>query len=134
MALLNFQEKNDTKAAILVFIAYSSGPVSSIMAISQSIEINEGLQLVVGVGLYYDAPNPSQVYDEFLAIPTISGNASTSSFSDFVQSMGHLIDDKGLRLVVQSAVGWDVVNPARLASSQKMPRSRNTQLLFSIHL
>ena len=41
MALLNFQEKNDTKAAILVFIAYSSGPVSSIMRISQSIEIND---------------------------------------------------------------------------------------------
>ena len=28
MALLNFQEKNDTKAAVLVFMSYSSGPVS----------------------------------------------------------------------------------------------------------
>ena len=41
MALLNFQEKNDTKAAVLVYMAYSSGPVSSIMTISQSIEIND---------------------------------------------------------------------------------------------
>jgi hypothetical protein len=41
MALLNFQEKDDTKAAILVFIVYSSSPVSSVMTISQLIEIDE---------------------------------------------------------------------------------------------
>jgi len=41
MALLNFQEKSDTKAAVLVFMSYSSGPVSSVMTISQLIEINK---------------------------------------------------------------------------------------------
>ena len=59
---------------------------------------------MVAVGLYYDAPNPSRVYDEFLAIPTIAGNVSRSSFSDFVRSVGPLVDYKGLRLVIQSAV------------------------------
>lgn len=60
---------------------------------------------MVAVGLYYDAPNPSRVYDEFLTIPYIAGNASTRSFSDYVQSVGLLVDFKGLRLVIQSAVG-----------------------------
>jgi hypothetical protein len=41
MALLNFQEKNDTKAALLISMAYSSGPVSSVVTISQLIEIDE---------------------------------------------------------------------------------------------
>lgn len=89
---------------------------------------------MVAVGLYYDAPNPSRVFDEFLAIPTIAGNVSTRTFSDFVQSVGPLVDYKVLRLVIQSAVGWIVVNLARLASSVRMPRSRSTRLLFSIHL
>ena len=35
VALLEFQENKDTKAAILVFMAYSKGPVSSLMTISQ---------------------------------------------------------------------------------------------------
>ncbi|KAF8492577.1 hypothetical protein F5888DRAFT_1806711 [Russula emetica] len=85
MALLNFQEKNDTKAAVLVFMAYSSGP------------------LVVAVELYYDVLNPSRVFDEFLRIPTITGNVSTSSFSDFVKSVGPQIDYKGLRVFCEDA-------------------------------
>ena len=41
MALLNFQEKDDTKAAVLVFIGYSSSQVSSAMTISLLIETYE---------------------------------------------------------------------------------------------
>ena len=41
MALLNFQEKDDTKAAVLVFIVYSSSQVSSAMTISLLIETYE---------------------------------------------------------------------------------------------
>ena len=41
MALLNFQEKNDTKATALVFMAYSLDQVSFVMTISQFIEISE---------------------------------------------------------------------------------------------
>lgn len=41
MALLNFQEKNDTKATVLVFMAYSLDQVSFVMTISQLIEISE---------------------------------------------------------------------------------------------
>ncbi len=89
---------------------------------------------MVAVGLYYDAQNPFGVFDEFLAIPSIAGNVSTRTFSDFVQSVGPLVDFKDLRLVIQSAVGWNIVNLARLASPVRMPRSRTTRLLFSIHL
>ena len=55
----------------------------------------------------------------YLAIPTIAGTVSTGSFSDFVQSVGPLAGYKGLRLVIQTAVGWNVVNLARLALSAK---------------
>lgn len=90
---------------------------------------------MVTVVLFYDAPNPSRVFNEFLAIPTVAGNVSTRSFSDFVQSAGGLVDfSKGLRLVTQSAVGWNMANLTRLASSPGMPRSRSTRQLFSIHL
>jgi hypothetical protein len=89
---------------------------------------------VVTVEFYYDAPNPSRVFDEFLAIPTITGNVSTSSLSDFVQSVGSQIDFKGLRLVIWSVVGWNMVNLAHLASSARMPQSRGTRLLYLIHL
>jgi len=41
MALVNFQEEKDTKAAVLVFMTYSSGQVSSVITISQLIEFNE---------------------------------------------------------------------------------------------
>ena len=75
------------------------------MTISQLIEINKIHQLVVAAGLFYNAPNRSAVFEEFLAIPTVAGNVSTSSFSDFFQSVGPLVDYKGLRLVIQSAVG-----------------------------
>ena len=89
---------------------------------------------MVAVGLYYDAPNPYRVFSEFLAIPTTAGNVSTRTFFDFVRSVGPLVDFKGLRLVIQTAVGWNMVNLVRLASSVRMPRSRSTRLLFSKHL
>jgi len=85
MALLNFQEKNDTKAVVLVFMVYSSG------------------QLVIGVNLYYDAPNPSSVFDEFLAIQNITFSLSTSSFSGYVQNVGSVVDYKGLRTFCEDA-------------------------------
>ena len=89
---------------------------------------------MTAVNLYYDTPNPSRVVDEFLAIYTTAGNVSTSSFSDYIQTAGPLLDYKGLRLVIQSAVGQSMVNLTRLASSVGMPRSRITRLLFSMHL
>lgn len=58
---------------------------------------------MVAVELYYDVLNPSRVFDEFLRIPTITGNVSTSSFSDFVKSVGPQIDYKGLRVFCEDA-------------------------------
>ena len=87
---------------------------------------------MTAVNLYYDASNPSRVFDEFLAIHSIAGNVSISSFSDYIQSAGPLLNYKGLRLVIQSAMGQNIVNLARLASSAGMPRSRTTRLQFSM--
>jgi hypothetical protein len=39
--------------------------------------------------LFYDAPTPPPgLFDEFLAIPTIQNTVSTTTFSDFILSMG----------------------------------------------
>ena len=87
---------------------------------------------MTAVNLYYDAPNPSRVFDEFLAIHSIAGNVSTISFSDYIQTAGPLLDYKGLRLVIQSPMGQNRVNLARLALSAGMPRLRTTRLPFSM--
>ncbi|KAI0303852.1 hypothetical protein BC826DRAFT_1100810 [Russula brevipes] len=77
-ALNNFQQKKDTKAALLVALAYSSN------------------QLTVVVFVFYDAPTHGGVFDEFLAIPTTQGTVHTRSFSDFVFSESTVVPD-GLR-------------------------------------
>ena len=41
-------------------------------------------QFFIGVSYFYDAPTPSSIFDEFLAIPSIGGDLSTTSFSAFV--------------------------------------------------
>ncbi|KAF8488657.1 FAD-binding domain-containing protein [Russula emetica] len=68
-ALVKFQQKKDIKAEISVIPDYYTG------------------QFYIGVFYFYDAPTPSSIFDEFLAIPAIGGNLSTSSFSDFVRSL-----------------------------------------------
>ncbi|KAI0273284.1 FAD-binding domain-containing protein [Russula aff. rugulosa BPL654] len=73
-ALFKYDHINDTKAASEIYLSYSSD------------------QFLVFVSYFYDAPTPSEVFDELLAIPAIGGNLSTSSFSDQVQSLG-LSDD-----------------------------------------
>ena len=52
------------------------------------------------VVLFYDAPTPTGVFDDLLAIPAIEGNASTTTFSGFVESAGPLSAFNGLRFVV----------------------------------
>ncbi|KAF8486369.1 FAD dependent oxidoreductase [Russula ochroleuca] len=79
-ALVDFQQKNDTKAEVIVLLSYSSG------------------QLSIGVIYFYDAPTPSRVFDGFLDVPATEGNVSTRSFSDLVQSLGSLVGNNGLRI------------------------------------
>ncbi len=50
----------------------------------------------------YDAPTPSEVFEDFLAIPAITGNVITRSFSDLVHILGPQVQYDDLRLVVQS--------------------------------
>jgi len=69
-ALVEFQQKNDTKAACTVSLIYSSGQLSAV------------------ISYFYDAPTPSGVFDDFLAIPAIGGDVTTTSFSDLILSAG----------------------------------------------
>ncbi|KAH9990418.1 FAD-binding domain-containing protein [Russula vinacea] len=68
-ALVNFQQKNDTRAAVLMSLTYSLD------------------QFFITMIYFYDAPTPSGVFEEFLAIPAAEGNVSTRTLSDFVQSL-----------------------------------------------
>ncbi|KAF8492578.1 hypothetical protein F5888DRAFT_1857925, partial [Russula emetica] len=87
-ALFKYDQNNDTKAASGVSLTYSSDPVCS---------------LLVTVFFFYDAPTPSGVFDELLAIPAIGGNVSTSSFSDYVQRLSPTSDYHGHRVFFNDA-------------------------------
>ncbi|KAH9015946.1 FAD-binding domain-containing protein [Lactarius deliciosus] len=66
-ALVKYQQKQDVNAALLVFLNYASGQMTS-----SSI-------------LFYDAPVPPKgLFDDFLAIPTTLKNVSTWSFPDLI--------------------------------------------------
>ena len=57
---------------------------------------------------FYDAPTPSGVFDDFLALPPTQGNASTTSFNDLVESLGPVFATNGQRLVAQPVVWWNM--------------------------
>ncbi|KAI0280312.1 FAD dependent oxidoreductase [Russula aff. rugulosa BPL654] len=69
-ALVTFQQKSDTKAALLPTMSYTSG------------------QLAVLMIYFYDAPTPSEVFEDFLAIPAVAEDVSTRSFTDLVHILG----------------------------------------------
>ena len=71
MALLNFQEKSDTKATVLVFMVYSSGRVSSVMMISWLIEHN----------VIYSSRSPSIFIMTRLILPVYLTNSWRSKLS-----------------------------------------------------
>jgi hypothetical protein len=86
------------------------------------------------VALFYDAPTPSGVFEDFLAIPAAGGNASTKSFSNLIQSEAAQFDTNGFRLVVQSAVLEIWADLVCLASFMGMPQSPTILLLYSMLL
>ncbi|KAF8486365.1 FAD dependent oxidoreductase [Russula ochroleuca] len=81
--LVNFQQRTDTKAEVIVLLPYSSG------------------QFSITVIYFYDAPTPSRVFDDLLDVPATGGNVSTRSFSDLVQSVGPLFAPTNLRLLYE---------------------------------
>jgi hypothetical protein len=56
----------------------------------------------------YDAPSPSEVFEDFLAIPAITGDVYTRSFSDLVHIQAPQAQFDDLRLVVLSAVWLNI--------------------------
>ncbi|KAH9025722.1 FAD-binding domain-containing protein [Lactarius deliciosus] len=72
-AVVKFQQKNDTKAALNVPLIYS--PVGAISA----------------AVLFYNAPTPAPgIFDDFLAIPTNQSDVKTRSFADMFNSLSFI--------------------------------------------
>ncbi|KAH9990402.1 FAD-binding domain-containing protein [Russula vinacea] len=84
-ALFNYQQKSDPKAATGLTLTYSSGQFSPV------------------VSFFYDAPTPSGIFDELLAIPNIGGNLSRHKFLDYVESLSPLISFDGRRVLYDDA-------------------------------
>ncbi|KAI9437989.1 FAD-binding domain-containing protein [Lactarius indigo] len=72
-ALLKFQQKNDTKAALNVPVIYT--PAGAITA----------------AVLFYNAPTPAPgIFDDFLAIPTNQSDVKTRSFADMFKTLSFI--------------------------------------------
>ncbi|KAH9054939.1 FAD-binding domain-containing protein [Lactarius vividus] len=70
-ALIKFQQKNDTKAALNVPVFYTPAGVISTAAL-----------------VFYNAPTPAPgIFDDFLAIPTNQSDVKTRSFVDLFSSL-----------------------------------------------
>ncbi|KAH9019650.1 FAD-binding domain-containing protein [Lactarius hengduanensis] len=72
-AVVKFQQKNDTKAALNVPVIYTPAG-----AISAAV-------------LFYNAPTPAPgIFDDFLAIPTNQSDVKTRSFADMFNSLAFI--------------------------------------------
>ncbi|KAI9449852.1 FAD-binding domain-containing protein [Lactarius psammicola] len=79
-ALMKFQQKNDTKAALNVAAIYTPAGV-----ISAAI-------------IFYDAPTPAPgIFDDFLAIPTNQSDVKTRPFVDMFSSLSFINPPKTAR-------------------------------------
>ncbi|KAH8987973.1 FAD-binding domain-containing protein [Lactarius hatsudake] len=79
-AVLKFQQKNDTKAALNVPVFYTPAG-----AISAAI-------------VFYNAPTPAPgIFDDFLAIPTNQSDVKTRSFVDMFNSLSFINPPKTVR-------------------------------------
>ncbi|KAF8486373.1 FAD dependent oxidoreductase [Russula ochroleuca] len=118
-ALVSFQRKSDTKASVMVSPTYSLN------------------QFFISVIYFYDAPTPSEVFDDFLAIPTIEGSVSRTIFSDFVQSLN---SQPGLRTFYNGApvtqyspaVFDAFVNQTKLWGARLSALDKNVTLTLSL--
>ncbi|KAH9990419.1 hypothetical protein BJV77DRAFT_1068929 [Russula vinacea] len=109
--------KNDAKAAVIVSPTYSLD------------------QLSILVIYFYDAPAPSGVFDDFLAIPATVGNVSRRSFSDFVQSLKPQPTFNGPRFPVtlySPAVFDAFVNQTKLWGARLSALDKNVTLISSL--
>ena len=70
-ALFKFQQENDTKAAVVMTLTYSSGQVGTVMTTLLLIQTNIIEQFIPAAVFFYDAPTPSGVFNDLLAIPLL---------------------------------------------------------------
>jgi hypothetical protein len=99
-ALVKFLQQNDTKASPAIAITYAAGKVRAVIGTSPLILSDNILQLSIALPIFYDGPTPSEVFDDFLAIPTVGGNVTTRTFSDLILSLGAVASTNGRRYVI----------------------------------
>ncbi|KAH9168080.1 FAD-binding domain-containing protein [Lactarius sanguifluus] len=79
-ALVKFQQKNDSKAALTVPVVYTPAGAISVAII------------------FYNAPTPAPgIFDDFLAIPTNQSDVKTRSFVDMFNSLSFINFPKNIR-------------------------------------
>ncbi|KAH8983958.1 FAD-binding domain-containing protein [Lactarius hatsudake] len=80
-ALVKFQQKNDTMAALTVSVVYAPGGAISTVAL-----------------IFYNAPTPAPgIFDDFLAIPTNQFDVKTRSFVDMFNTLSFINFPKNIR-------------------------------------
>jgi len=85
-SLIKFQEKTDTKAAMMLSFTFLSGQISPTIL------------------LFYDAPtHPVGVFDDFLAIQPAKGNVSTLSYAKFVLNASSFVPVSNTRVFYAGA-------------------------------
>ncbi|KAI0271877.1 hypothetical protein BGY98DRAFT_922663 [Russula aff. rugulosa BPL654] len=121
-AHLKFQQANDNKAFADIALAYTTSQPASQPQI-----------LASGQVLFYDGPTPSEVFDDFLAIPSIETNVTTRSFSDLILNQQSLVSPSNLRTFYQgvsvtqysSAVFDSFVNQTKVSLSSRLAHVRS---------
>ncbi|KAI9437990.1 FAD dependent oxidoreductase [Lactarius indigo] len=91
-AVVKFQQKNDTKAALNVPIIYTPAGVRPyISMLSFTNQEISSIQAVSAAVLFYNAPTPAPgIFDDFLAIPTNQSDVKTRSFADMFNSLAFI--------------------------------------------
>ena len=110
-AHLKFQQTKDDEAVAIMALAYTtsqptsqpqilaSGQVCSLV-VTYIVDLDRHQnQFFVALKLFYDGPTPSEVFNDFLAIPSIEKNVTTRSFSDLILSQQSLVSPSSLRYV-----------------------------------
>ena len=106
-AFMEYQNNNDTKAAMILAFAFQSGQVRSIWQRRRWFELTPLIQqIVIVTSLFYDAPTqPVGVFDNFLAIQPAQGNASTISYAKYILEANEVASPVSTRLVIHDPGG-----------------------------
>jgi len=94
-------------------------------------------QFALGLFYFYDAPTPSTIFDELLAIPALGGNLSTFSYSEFANQVpdpfvGYRSIYNDAPVTRYSAAVFDsLVNQAKYWGERLYSQDKNGSVIFT---